>query len=157
MADEKKKPAAKPKKKKKPTFNVMNLGFKKRVKSRWRKPRGTHNKKRMRLAFTGASPNIGYKSPDSVRGKGASGLVEVMVSNPEQLEGLKEVVLRISGKVGKKKRLEIQKKAKAMNLRVLNVRKGTAEKSAQKAEAKPKAATKAAPKAAPKAPIPPKR
>ena len=47
MTKDKKKKETKPKKKNKPTFNVLNYGVKVRVKSRWRKPRGTHNKKRM--------------------------------------------------------------------------------------------------------------
>ncbi|HID72386.1 TPA: 50S ribosomal protein L32e [Candidatus Micrarchaeota archaeon] len=155
MAD-KEKPKKRPGKKKKPTFNVMNLGFKKRVKSRWRKPRGTHNKKRMGKEFTGASPNIGYRNPASVRGLGKGGLPEMLVSNVAELEGAKDVVLRISSKVGKRKRMEIQKKAETMGLRVLNVRKGTEPKKAAPAEKKAPAPAKPAPKA-PAAPAPSKK
>ena len=49
-------------KKNKPKFNVPNLGFFKSVKARWRKPRGTHNKKRMKFQWAGALPKIGYKN-----------------------------------------------------------------------------------------------
>ncbi len=124
------------KKKKKPTFNVLNLGFKKRVKSRWRKPRGTHNKKRMGKEFTGASPSIGYGTPASIRGK-RNGMEEVLVCNVSELEGLKDVLLRISAKVGKRKRLEIAKKAKALSLKIVNFRENGSKKPAEKPEKKP--------------------
>ncbi|MFH1393879.1 MAG: eL32 family ribosomal protein [Candidatus Micrarchaeota archaeon] len=145
----------KPSKKKKPTFNVMNLGFKKRVKSRWRKPRGTHNKKRMRKEFCGASPCIGYRNPVSMRGLGKGGLPEMLVCNAAEFEGAKDVVLRISSKVGKRKRVEIQKKAEAMGLRVLNVRKDTAENAKPAAKPAEKKAPEKSP--APSAPAPSKK
>lgn len=108
------------KKKKKPTFNVLNFGFMKSVKSRWRKPRGTHNKKRMGKRFTGASPNIGYKNPDSIRGTRKTGEKEVLVYNVSELEKVKDSLVRVAGRVGRKKRLDIQKKAKSLGLRIIN-------------------------------------
>ncbi len=107
-------------KKDKPSFNVLNESSKKTVKSRWRKPRGTHNKKRMGMAWAGASPNIGYKNPEGERYKHPNGTMEVLVHNVGDLEGLKEVSVRISAKVGAKKKADIEKKAKEAGLKVLN-------------------------------------
>ena len=111
-------------KKNKPKFNVPNLGFFKSVKARWRKPRGTHNKKRMGFQFMGASPKIGYRNPESMRDVHPSGMREAYVSNPRELEGLKDVVLRIASSVGGKKRKLIAEKADALHLRILNLTSG---------------------------------
>ncbi len=108
-------------KKNKPKFNVPNLGFFGSVKARWRKPRGTHNKKRMKFKFMGASPRIGYRNPVQMRGVHPSGLKEVLVNNLKDLEGLKDVVLRVASGVGGKKRAQIAEKAKALRLRIVNM------------------------------------
>ncbi len=110
-------------KKKKGKFNVLNAGGKrgkKRVKERWRKPRGIDNKKRVREKWAGKSPNIGYKNDARLRGLHPSGKREALVYRPEDLEGLKDVVVRIASSVGKRKRTAILEKAEAMGLRVVN-------------------------------------
>lgn len=106
----------------KPKFNVLNYGHRKHVKSRWRKPRGTHNKKRMKMAWTGASPSIGYGSASEKKGLHPDGNKEVLIHNLKDLEGLEKVSVRIGSKVGARKRKEIIEKAKSMKLRVLNPR-----------------------------------
>jgi len=149
-------------KKKKPNFNVLNFGFFKSVKSRWRKPRGTHNKKRMKFQWAGASPKIGYRNAPELRDLHPSGMREVLVFNPAGLEGLKGVVVRISSTVGARKRAVVEERAKALKLRVVNASKAAGEQpkfvpagkkaSAPRAEAqKPKAppAKHAAPVAKP--------
>jgi large subunit ribosomal protein L32e len=85
----------------------------------WRKPKGKHSK--LRQKFNGRKMvSIGYRGPASVRGMGSSGKQEIMVFAPKDLDGLKDVVVRISAGVGKKKALQIVKKAESMKLRVLN-------------------------------------
>ena len=106
-------------KKKKPKFNVPNLGSMKSVKPRWRRPRGTHNKKRMKFQWAGAAPRIGYKNPEEIRGLRA-GKKEVLVHNVPELEGLKDVLVRIASGVGALKRKFIVEKAVQMKLRVVN-------------------------------------
>ncbi len=123
-------------KKSKPKFNVLNAGFKKRVKHRWRKPRGIDNKKRIRLAWAGASPRIGYKNAVEVRGMHPSGLFEVLIHNVAELRavpssqspvskpgtenGKRSFAARIASGVGKKKRDEIKKAAAELKIPVLN-------------------------------------
>jgi len=114
-------------KKKKPNFNVLNFGFFKSVKSRWRKPRGTHNKKRMKFQWAGASPKIGYRNAPELRDLHPSGMREVLVFNPAGLEGLKDVVVRISSTVGARKRAVVEERAKALELRVVNASKAAGE------------------------------
>jgi large subunit ribosomal protein L32e len=110
-------------KRKKPKFNVPNASAKVRVKGRWRKPRGTHNKKRMGKSYMGASPTTGYRNPKSVRGL-TGGAKVVLIRCMNDLEGLeKDIVLRISGRIGRKKREEIDKKAESLGLRIINPKK----------------------------------
>jgi large subunit ribosomal protein L32e len=109
------------KKKSKPNFVVPNSKSIMRVPSRWRKPRGIDSKKRIRQASEGACPRIGYKNAPEVRFLHPSGMKEIMIHNTKEIvEGMKNVVLRIAGSVGGRKRVEIQKKADSLKLRVLN-------------------------------------
>ncbi|MBN1169911.1 50S ribosomal protein L32e [Candidatus Micrarchaeota archaeon] len=104
----------------KPTFNVLNCGHRKKVKPRWRKPRGTHNKKRMKMEWAGASPGIGYGSPEASKGRHPNGTKEVLVRNLADLEKLDGVSVRISAAVGIRKKKAIVEAAKAKKLKVLN-------------------------------------
>jgi large subunit ribosomal protein L32e len=109
-------------KKKKPKFNVPNLGFFRSVKPRWRKPRGTHNKKRMKFKFMGASPRVGYRNPQETRHLHPAGAREVLINSLAELASLKEkgVVLRLGSSVGARKRKLMAEKAKSMNLKIIN-------------------------------------
>ncbi len=131
-------------KKKKPKFNVLNLGFFRSVKARWREPRGTHNKKRMKFKWAGASPRVGYRNPPDARGVHPGGLREALVHNVPQLDGLKDVVVRIASGVGARKRKLIEERAKALSLRILNPETSVPSKHVPKA-AKPAAAPQAKP------------
>jgi large subunit ribosomal protein L32e len=113
----------KPNRKKKPRFNVPNLGFFGSVKPRWRKPRGTANKKRMKYKFMGALPKIGYRNPKALRGLHAKGHPEVLVTNLAELEALKDklVLVRVASGVGGKKRKLLEEKAKSMKLVIINM------------------------------------
>ncbi|MCD6229798.1 MAG: 50S ribosomal protein L32e [Candidatus Diapherotrites archaeon] len=100
-----------------------NEHYTKKLKGKgWRKPRGIYNKRREGVVGKGAMPKIGYGTKASIRGLHPSGKCEVLVSNPSEAEGLdKEInVIRIAGTVGKKKRIDIVRKAKELGVRVLN-------------------------------------
>ncbi|MEM0382750.1 MAG: 50S ribosomal protein L32e [Candidatus Anstonellales archaeon] len=114
------------KKKKIPEFK--NIGpsdghrMKRRIKDSWRKPRGIDNKKRVRAKQYGKSPNIGYKNPEELRGMHPSGYFEILVERIEQLNDLDKdrYAIRLSGRLGKKKKLEIQKRAQELGIHILN-------------------------------------
>lgn len=114
------------KKKKKPKFNVIGPSdghrMKRRIKDSWRKPRGIDNKKRVRAKQYGKSPNIGYKNPDELRGLHPSGYFDILIETEEQLKSLdKEIhAIRLSAKLGRKKKLELQKKAQELGFHILN-------------------------------------
>lgn len=109
-----------PTKKSKPKFNVLNSGFKKRVKPRWRRPRGIDNKKRIRASFAGAHPRIGYKNAPEVRGMHPCGKFEVLVHNAAELRLAAGKAARFATGVGKKKRLDLRKLAAELKVKLLN-------------------------------------
>jgi large subunit ribosomal protein L32e len=94
----------------------------KRLGEKWRRPRGRDSK--MRLCIKGKPPlvSVGYRSPRSTRGLHPSGLQEVLVRNPRELEGVdgRRQAVRIASGVGKRKRELIVVRAKELNIRVLN-------------------------------------
>ena len=104
-------------------FRRLNTLKLKRVdEESWKRPRGIDNK--IKWSRKGYPPlvRIGYRNPKAVRGLHPSGLIEVLVRRPQDLEGLdpKRHCVRIAHTVGRKKRLQIIEKAKSMGLRILN-------------------------------------
>lgn len=94
----------------------------KRVKEAWRSPKGKSS--RVRRSKEGWPPvvKIGYSRPKATRGKHPSGLKEVIVWRPKDLEGIdsKTQAARIAHTVGENKRVQILEDAKKANIRVLN-------------------------------------
>jgi len=106
-----------------PKFFRPNLGrtSRKRIKANWRRPRGIDNKKRLKIKYVGAEPNIGWRGRKEIRGLHPSGFKEFLVSNLNDLDSLKgNEIIRISSGVGRKKRLAIIEKCKKQGLRILN-------------------------------------
>jgi len=106
-----------------PRFKRANVGRpdRRRLKDKWRKPRGEDNKQREHRVDRGALPSSGYRTPRAVRGYHPCGLREVLVRNVRDLEKVGDgYAVRIASTVGRKKREEILAKAKEMNLKVLN-------------------------------------
>ena len=94
----------------------------KRLEGGWRRPKTRTNKVRRKLKGKKPMPSQGYGTPKSLKHKHPSGLTEVIVSNPKELENIKkdEQCVRISGSVGSKKRMEIIKRASELGIKVLN-------------------------------------
>jgi large subunit ribosomal protein L32e len=96
--------------------------YRKLKKKGWRKPRGGQSKARTYLGGKLLSPAIGYRGKAETRGLHPSGYKERLISHVAELEGLdaeKEAV-RISGRLGQKKRALILEKAREQGLKVLN-------------------------------------
>ena len=95
--------------------------FRRKSKKKWQKWRNTKGIDLLRRREDGAYPKTGYRTEKSIRGLHPSGYKEVLVHNPKELEGIgKEEAARIGATVGKKKRIEIVKKAESMEIVVLN-------------------------------------
>jgi large subunit ribosomal protein L32e len=109
-------------KRKKPAFKRSRQGVLVRVGFKWRAPRGIHNKRRMHKREAGSIPNAGYGSPRAVAGLHPSGFQELIVYNSNDLKKIvpDKQACRISSTVGKKKRIEIMKKAEELKIKVLN-------------------------------------
>jgi len=85
---------------------------------KWRYPRGIDIKRKKE---DGALPKSGYRTIRTVRGLHPSGFRERMVKNVKELNSVREgEAVRLAAVVGKKKRKDIRKKAKEMNLYILN-------------------------------------
>jgi large subunit ribosomal protein L32e len=105
---------------KRKTFKRQESHRYKKLGEKWRKPKGKHSK--LRQKYNGEKMvSIGYRGPVKARGLHPSGKRDVLVHNPKELEGLKDVLVRIGAKVGKKKKLEIIKKAQNLKLKVINM------------------------------------
>ncbi len=111
-------------KKKKPKFIREEFYMRKKLKEKWRRPRGLDSKKHLEKRGKGKPPKIGYKNREIGRGL-VGGLMPKHVYNPTQLGTIsKEEGVIISGNVGRKKRNEIIKEANKLKLTILNPRKG---------------------------------
>jgi large subunit ribosomal protein L32e len=135
-----------------PKFRRPNFGrtSRSRIKIAWRRPRGIDNKKRLKIAYMGASPSIGYGQPSAIKYSHPQGMKEKLVQSPSELAGLSGVVVRIASGVGALKRQAIQKIAEQMKLRVVNPKKFVPkvpkqkEKKDEKKKEEPKAAAQSA-------------
>ncbi len=107
---------------KRPWFRRQEWFRYKRLGDAWRRPKGKHSKMREHKGYRPPVVDSGYRGPKKVRGLHPSGFREVLVYNPKELEGInpEREAIRIASRVGVRKRMEIEKKAKEMNIRVLN-------------------------------------
>ncbi len=140
------------KKKSHPKFNVPNYGAKSRkgVKERWRKQRGIDNKKRVKKAFMGAEPTIGYRNPAAIRHMRGSGKRAALIRNVSDIEAFHGRKMHethdaiIVHAVSKRTRRLILEAAKKHGIEVANPGIGLAKKEEgkEKQEAKGSEATK---------------
>ena len=130
---EKKGKGVKVKRRKHPKFIPQNYGRRKRIKRRWRKPRGIDSKQRERQKHTGAVPKIGWRNQKGLRGLHPSGLKEILIRSSKDLDTLlvklsakpteidpKSIAIRFSSTIGKRKKAGLVAKAKDSGFRVLN-------------------------------------
>ena len=103
-----------------PRFKRQELWAQATLKDTWRRPKGRHSKMRKHERGRGRLPKPGYGSPASLRGLDRQGFLPVRVFNPSDLERLnpgKEKAV-IASAVGRKKRLEILRKAEELKVKV---------------------------------------
>ena len=112
--------------KKKPRFMRQELPKLKRLKDKWRRPRGIDSKKQEGKRGKGKLPKIGYKKPASVREIHPSGFYPVLVHNVKELTLInpEEEAAIIARSIGRRKRNEIIRSANELKITILNPRKG---------------------------------
>ncbi|MCK4589273.1 MAG: 50S ribosomal protein L32e [Nanoarchaeota archaeon] len=114
------------KKKKQPVFRRQEITKKKKTRNNpsWRRPKGIQSKLRLNKKGHEAKPRKGWGSPKEVRGLHKSGLNFVLVCSFNDLNNLKkeEDGVVIGSKVGKRKKLDLIKKAEEKGLQILNIR-----------------------------------
>lgn len=108
------------------------LGKRRKKKQTWRKPTGRDNKMREKRRGYPVKVSIGYKKCKENK--------SIIILTPKELEKIDKKTIIIIGKVGKKKKIEIAKKAKEMkvNLSNLNVNSFLKKNKLKKKEAKDK-------------------
>ena len=110
-------------KRKNPKFRRVESWRYKRVKDSWRKARGIDSQTRKKTKTGVKSPSVGYRSPKKVRGLHPSGYEEVRVTSIKDLKGLnnKKHAIKISGKIGARKRIPLVEYAQNRGFRILNI------------------------------------
>lgn len=110
-------------KERKPEFIRQDNPKRMKVNYKWRKPKGIHSKIRHRFKGRRKMPSPGYKSPRIVKGLHASGLEIISVHSVDDIAKIKKESQGavVSKSVGMKKRLGILRKAKELNVTVLNL------------------------------------
>lgn len=106
-----------------PAFNRPESWRLVRIKKSWRKMHGIDNKTRMHRKQGVAEPDTGYRSPKDVKYLHPTGLQDVLVTHESDLKGLSPKVhgIRISGKLGIKKKLALIEKVREAGFRILNM------------------------------------
>ena len=95
----------------------------KRVPKNWRRPDGISSKMRRNFKYRPSKVRVGFGGPRETRGLHSSGFEEVIVYNVRDLESVnsKTQAARIGASVGTKKRIDIEKKAEELDVRILNM------------------------------------
>lgn len=109
-------------KKRMPKFKRQEAHVKARLsRSGWRKPRGFQSKMRLQRKGYNATVKVGYRTPRMLRGRLISGLLETIVISPSELKDIqKDQIALIPRTLGNRKRLEVLKEAKKLNIRISN-------------------------------------
>ena len=96
------------------------LGKNRKSKQKWRHPTGRHNKIREKRKGYPAMISVGYKKDSASRGK-IRDKIPVMINNINDLKKIGKENIGIIGRFGKKKKIEILKKAKEMKVPIHNI------------------------------------
>jgi len=94
------------------------LGKGRKNKQKWRRPKGRHNKMRENRKGYAKVVNIGYRKKTKER-------IDIKktahIKNIKELLKLKKGEKAIIGKIGKKKKIDIAKKAAELNIKIINL------------------------------------
>jgi len=109
--------------KKRPSFRRVESWRYVRVKDSWRKARGIDSRTRIKSKSGVKSPSAGYRGPKKIRGLHPSGFEEVRVEIIDDLKNLnnKKHAIKISTKLGIKKRINLIDYAQKRGFKILNI------------------------------------
>jgi large subunit ribosomal protein L32e len=102
------------------TKRYSKLGKGRKKKQVWRRPKGRDNKMREKRKGYPARVSVGYRTAKKTKGL-IEESVPVIVRNIRDLEKLGEKQIIILGNVGKKKKIEILKKAEEKKMKVYKI------------------------------------
>jgi large subunit ribosomal protein L32e len=107
---------------KRPDFVQFEAWRYKKLKNKWKRPRGIDNKMRQKKKGWPRSVKVGWRSPKAVRDLHPTGFEEVMIYNPGDITLIdpKTQVGRIGGTVGGRKRVKILEEAERLGVHILN-------------------------------------
>ena len=107
----------------KPAFTKQKFPQKKRLKEKWRKPRGSDSKIKVCKKGYPRKVKVGFRGPKEARNLSREGFRVILVKNEKDLQNVNkaEDVICIS-KVGLKKKIEIVKLAIQRDLTIINVK-----------------------------------
>jgi len=111
-------------KKKKPDFVRQESWRYRRLKERWRRPKGLDNKMRRKIKGWPPTVSVGYRGPKASRRLHPSGYEEVLVYNVANLKKIdpKTQAIRIAHTIGKRKRAKILVEARKRKITILNLK-----------------------------------
>jgi large subunit ribosomal protein L32e len=118
-------------KSKKPSFIRHDAHKKARVSAIWRRPRGRHNKMRLSRKGYAVRRSTGYGSPVAVEGLSREGLVQNIVMNNTDFEGLDPKIdgIIIGRTVGLRKKEQLVEYATKTGFTLLNLKKENVDKA----------------------------
>lgn len=99
------------------SHKYSKLGLRRKKKQIWRRPTGRDNKMREQRRGKPALVAIGYSTDKKQRGK-INNKTPITINHISQIKNVKKENIILLGKIGKRKKLEIVKKAKEMKLEV---------------------------------------
>ncbi|MEK6892980.1 MAG: eL32 family ribosomal protein [Nanoarchaeota archaeon] len=103
------------------TFRYKRIGKNRPKLQKWRRPRGKHNKLRLKRTGHPACPSIGYGTKRVNSGK-ILGFKPILINNLKELEKIgKDNAIIISKRIGAKNKLEIIKIAEGRKIKILNL------------------------------------
>ncbi len=103
------------------TFRYKRIGSHSRKLAKWRRPRGKHNKLRLKRTGHPRQPSIGFGTPRISEGK-INNLLPVLVNNLKDLSKVsKNNIAILSRTLGAKKKLEIIKIAQEKSIKISNL------------------------------------
>lgn len=130
-------------KSKKPTF-LRQDAHRLHLPKKWTRPRGIHNKMRLKIKGHRIRPSTGFGSPRKIKNTLRSGLLPLIIKNKAALDTIntKTQTAMLSSTLGKKKRLEILEYSLSKNIIIYNVKdpKQTIEKIKQEIQNRKKQA-----------------